>query len=114
MITNVKEADGATVVALSGRLDAVTAPEIKAKLQELIATGSVRIVLNLRKLTFIDSSGLGALVSCLRRCVAGGGDLSAAEVPQFAQSIFELTRLTRVFRIFESEQQAIAGMSRGE
>lgn len=111
MLSNVHEIDEVTVADLSGRVDAATSPEAKAQLHELIAEGHVKIVLNLRELTFLDSSGLGMLVSCLRRCVASGGDVCVAEAPEFVRSIFELTRLTRVFRICDSSQEAAQSMS---
>ena len=84
-----------------------TAPTVKAGLHELIAKGNNRLVVNLEKMEFVDSAGLGVLVSCLRRAAAEGGDLRLAEVPAFCRSIFELTRLTRVFDVTESEAQAV-------
>ena len=106
LIKNISELDDATVVKLSGRLDAVTAPQIKTELHELIAQGRVKLVLNLKDVIFLDSSGLGIMVSCLRRCVAGGGDICLSQVPEFARSVFELTRLTRVFRLVETDAEA--------
>lgn len=102
------------MVELEGRLDARSTPEVKAKLQELIAGGDVRLVINLARVTFIDSSGLGMLVGALRRAAAEGGDLKLAEVPEFTRTIFELTRLTRVFEITHSEQQALEGFAKSE
>ena len=110
MIKDIRQSGDVTVVELAGRFDAATAPNLKVRLKELIASGQHRLVLNLKGLELIDSSGLGVLVSCLRRCVAGGGDLSLAEVPDFARPIFQLTRLTRVFRFFPSESEAVESM----
>ena len=114
MISNIIEQDGVTVVELEGRLDAVSAPATKTELHNLIAGGKKQIVLNLDKIGFIDSAGLGALVSCLRRCAADGGDLRLAEVPAFCRSIFELTRLTRIFDVNETQDQAVASFGDGE
>lgn len=113
MIKNVRHDGTTTVVELSGRFDAPTAPNVKAQLVGLIASGQSKLVINLGNVDFIDSAGLGVLVSCLRRCVANGGDLCLAEVPEFARSIFELTRLTRVFRIDQSEAEALQNMRSG-
>jgi anti-sigma B factor antagonist len=107
MIGNVREHDDVTVVEVEGRFDSSSAPDIKAELHELINNGRVQLVINLEGLEFIDSAGLGVLVSCLRRAAAEGGDLRVAEVPPFCRSIFELTRLTRVFDVTESEDEAI-------
>lgn len=110
VIGSVRQQDGVTVVQLEGRFDAVSAPEAKSELHTLIEGGATRLVLDLGKMDFIDSAGLGVLVSCLRRAAAEGGDLRLAEVPPFCRSIFELTRLTRVFEVNESVKQAISAV----
>lgn len=114
VIKNVRQEDDATVVQVTGRLDASVAQEMKAELQELIEDGNTQLVLNLADVNFIDSAGLGVFVSCLRRAATKGGDLRLAEVPEFARSIFELTRLTRVFNIRESEEDALEALKKGE
>ena len=100
-----------TVVKLEGRIDAISAPRVKEELQELVESGQVRLIVNLDAIGFIDSAGLGVLVSCLRRCASAGGDLRLAEVPSFCRSIFELTRLTRVFDVTETEEAALAALT---
>lgn len=112
MISNIRQEDGVTVVALGERMDAATSPEARGRLHELISEGQVRLVLNLRGVVFLDSSGLGLMVSCLRRCVAGGGDLCLSEVPEFAHAILQLTRLTRVFRIAETDDEAVQAVQK--
>jgi anti-sigma B factor antagonist len=99
-------------VTLEGRIDAITAPRLKEELHDMIDQGQTRMVVNLEGIGFIDSAGLGVLVSCLRRCASEDGDLRLAEVPAFCRSIFELTRLTRVFDVTESEPEAIAVLQR--
>ena len=107
MIVNVRHEDGVTVVEVAGRFDAVAAPDVKAALVKLIESGEVRLVVSLQGMDFIDSAGLGVLVSCLRRASAEGGDLHLADVPAFCRSIFELTRLTRVFDVTQTAEQAV-------
>ena len=113
MIRRVRRDDDVTVAELAGRFDATTAPQIKAELMELIQQGRTKLVLTLSDISFIDSSGLGALVSLLRHAVAQGGDVRLADVPEFCQSIFELTRLARVFNTKESEREAIKAAETG-
>ena len=113
LIANIREQNGVTIVEMVDRFDATNAPEAKTKLRDLVAEGKSRIVINLKKLEFIDSSGLGVLVGTLRRCVAVGGELCLAEVPEFARSVLELTRLTRVFSIASSEEEAIKVVQEG-
>lgn len=111
MIQQVRQEGDATVVQVTGRLDASVAPDMKEELQDLIEQGCTKLVLNLEDVNFIDSSGLGVFVSCLRRAATKGGDLRLAEVPEFTRSIFELTRLTRVFNIRESEEEALEALA---
>ena len=113
MLDNVHQADGVTVVRLSGRLDVAAVDRLKPELHRLIAAGHNRLVLDLEALEFIDSTGLGLLVGCLRRCVAAGGDLCLTKVSQFLRSVFELTRLTRVFQLTDSEAEAIEAVQAG-
>ena len=89
----------------------MSAPETKSELHRLIEEGNTRLVLSMAGLEFIDSAGLGALVSCLRRAAADGGDLRLADVPPFCRAIFELTRLTRVFDVTESEKEAVTAIA---
>ena len=111
MIGSIRQQGVVTVVDISGRFDAVSASEIKARLHGLIEEGRDLLVFNLKSMDFIDSAGLGVLVSCLRRAAAEGGDLRLAEVPPFCRSIFELTRLTRVFDVTQSLEQALETVS---
>ena len=114
MIGGTREVTGVTVVDIEGRFDAISAPKTKTALHELIEDGNTKLVLNLQKMDFIDSAGLGVLVSSLRKAAGIGGDLRLAEVPPFCRSIFELTRLTRVFDVAQSEEQAIRAMAEDE
>jgi anti-sigma B factor antagonist len=107
MISKVIEHGDVRVVRISGRLDASSAAETKEALLQMVQDGATRLVLSLGELTFIDSSGLGVLVSCLRRVSAAGGDLRLACVPPLARSIFELTRLSRVFDLDDDETAAL-------
>jgi len=111
VIANISRRDGVTVVDIEGRFDAASASQTKQELHNLVQDGSIRLVLNLEKMDFIDSAGLGVLVSCLRRTAAEGGDLRLADVPPFCRSIFELTRLTRVFDVTESVEEAVRAAS---
>jgi anti-sigma B factor antagonist len=55
-----------------------------------------------RDLKFVDSSGIGALLSCLRRAHAAGGDVKLAELQPGVKQLFELVRMNRLFEIFET------------
>ena len=80
-------------------------------LATLVDRNTPRIVLDLAGVRFIDSAGLGELVAWKKRAAELGGDVRLCRVPPRVQDVFELTLLTRVFRIFDSEAEAVASFT---
>lgn len=105
-----KAGDMLIVTPLEDRLDARVAADFKEQMTELIASGNTVIVLDLSKVEFIDSSGLGAIVSSLKR-MGGRGELVVCGLRETTMTLFKLTRMDRVFQIFDSEQHAVAAFS---
>jgi anti-sigma B factor antagonist len=105
-------AGGDAVVAkvLDTRLDASSAPALKSRIIALIKSGHHHIALDLADVEFIDSSGLSALVSALRLLQADG-DLVLIGPRSTVLSMFKLTRLDRVFRIFPDQAEALAALA---
>lgn len=95
------------ITVVEPRLDAKEAIEFKTKLAEWIQRGHHVIVLNLAEVRFIDSSGLGAIVSTLK-LIGREGDLVLCGVTDSVMSLFKLTRMDRVFQMFPSEPEALA------
>jgi anti-sigma B factor antagonist len=85
-----------------------TAPRLQELLIDLVSTGSYQLVVNLGKVGFLDSAGLGVLVEGLRRVRAHGGPLDLVCTQQRILKIFRVTGLTEVFGIYETVDQAIA------
>jgi len=98
------------VRSLETRMDAKVAVDFRTHMARYIDDGNTRIVLNVGGLNFIDSSGLGAIVSCLKK-MGHEGELVIAEADETILSMFKLTRMDRVFRIYDSEHEAIQAMS---
>ncbi|MBK6512709.1 MAG: STAS domain-containing protein [Polyangiaceae bacterium] len=86
-----------TLVSIDGTLDALTAPELRPTLDALVAEGRKSITLDLSNLRLIDSSGVGALVSLLKRVRAFGGEVRIAGLRDQPLAIFKLLQLNRVF-----------------
>ena len=97
------------VTPLEERLDARVATDFKERMAELIASGNTKIVMDLSKVEFIDSSGLGAIVSSLKR-MGGRGDLVVCGLQETTMTMFKLTRMDRVFQVFSNEQQAVTAL----
>ena len=86
-------------------LDASNTKEFKSQVSPLIKA-KAKLVFDLTKVKFVDSSGLGALLSCLRRVNAEGGDLKICGVTKQVRLIFELVRLHRIFEMFNTREEA--------
>ncbi|MEA3465409.1 MAG: STAS domain-containing protein [Thermodesulfobacteriota bacterium] len=90
------------------RLDAHNSNELKVQLLNLFEEGKVNIIIDLSPVRFIDSSGLGALVSGFKNASSRDGGLKLCGLQTQVKSMFELTRLHRVFEIFPATEEALA------
>lgn len=90
-------------------IDASSAADFKGQLVTWIQEGNHRILLDLSNIEFIDSSGLGAIISLLK-LLAGKGDISLCGIRDQVMSLFKLTRMDRIFRIYPSAAEALDGM----
>jgi anti-sigma B factor antagonist len=94
------------VKPLEKRIDASVSSDFKGRMVDWINQGNYRIVLDLAEVDFIDSSGLGAIVSSLK-AIGAEGDLVVCNVRETVMSLFRLTRMHRVFQIFGSREEAV-------
>ena len=85
-----------------------TAPRLRELLIDLVSKGCYQLVVNLDKVGFLDSTGLGVLVGGLKRVRAHDGSLDLVCTQQRILKIFRITGLTEVFGIYETVDQAIA------
>lgn len=95
------------VVFLENRLDASTAPEFKNFINDLTKKQYINLVVDLANVQFIDSSGLGVLVTALRSVSQQGGDIKISGPTPEVQSLFSLTRLDKVFDIVGDVRTAL-------
>lgn len=87
-------------------LDASNVTEFKETVQPSFSEHS-QVVLDLSVVKFVDSSGLGALISCLRILNSRNGDFKLSNMSNSVRALFELMRMHRVFHIYESRQEAV-------
>jgi len=88
------------------RLDAHNAGDLKSEMHNQFEMGAKNMLVDLKDVRFIDSSGLGALVSGFKNAISHQGNLKLAGLQPQVKSMFELTRLHRVFEIFASASEA--------
>ena len=103
-----READKVVILDIQGEIDLYNAPEIKDTMQKLIKAQKYSIIINLEKVSYIDSSGIGALISSLSNLKKYQGSLKIINVYASVKKVFELTKLTSFFEIYDSEEEAIS------
>jgi anti-sigma B factor antagonist len=101
VITHEQTADAA-VVTVRGEIDVASAPELRTHLHELCTDDARSVTVDLREVTFLDSSALGVLVGALRRCRENETEFRLVITSPRLLKIFEITGLTSVFEISES------------
>jgi anti-sigma B factor antagonist len=100
--------DGIEVIDAEGEIDIYTAPRLRELLVDLVSKDNYRLVVNLEKVTFLDSTGLGVLVGSLNRVRARDGSLDLVCAQERILNIFRITGLTKVFSIHDTVDQALA------
>jgi anti-sigma B factor antagonist len=98
--------DVAVAVLPVEELDAGNAGEFKRDIAPVLETNK-KLVFDLGRLRFVDSSGLGAFLSCLRQVNAKGGDLKLSGMSKQVRGVFELVRLHRIFDILGTTEEAV-------
>lgn len=88
-----------TILEIDGTLDAVTAPDLRAVVDQLVNDRCKSVVLELSSLRLIDSSGVGVIVSLFKRVRANGGQVKITGLRDQPRAIFRLLRLDRVFPV---------------
>ena len=101
------------VLRLSGELDLNSVPDVRRSIRALIDEGLVNFIINLSELDFIDSSGLGVLVGGLARVREKQGEIKIACSNKRILRVFEMTRLTQLFEIHTSEEEAARNFHAG-
>jgi anti-sigma B factor antagonist len=98
-----------TVLEIGGEIDVYTAPTLRERLLEMVSNGERRVVVDLGKVEFLDSTGLGVLVGAHRRLRAADGLLTLVCPHERLLKIFRITGLDSVFEIHGSVEDATTG-----
>ncbi len=105
------EVDGVFVLSVCGaRIDSQTSATLRKQLAEVVAGGHHIILADLSQVQFIDSTGLGALVSGLK-LVGRDGTFALCGTAEAVQSLLELTRMDRIFRMFPTQAAGLAELA---
>lgn len=100
-----------TVLTLTSKLEGLNRLVARRQLDELLAEGSSRLVLDLTHVRFLDSSGLGSVVVAFHRARAAGGDLCLCGVNQTIRQVLEMTLLHQIVPVFDSLESAVDALT---
>jgi anti-sigma B factor antagonist len=106
--SQIKDQSGVAVLQVEGQLIVGNRQELKDLVQAALDRGERRLLIDFSRTGYIDSSGLGALVSISKRIREAGGELRLSGLNEDLRSLFELTKLDTLFSIADTPQQALA------
>lgn len=111
-----EKAGDVTIITLPGEvLDASSVPDFRRDIMPHLEEEGANVLFDMSELRFVDSSGLGVILSCLRKLNAAGGDLKLFGMTQPVRALFELVRMHRIFDILNTRDEALKafGMQSG-
>jgi anti-sigma B factor antagonist len=94
-----------TVLELSGILDGIRGNQLRQEVSEIVKNGSDILLIDLKDVKFVDSSGLGALVSAMQMVRKAESKLFVCSVNDQVRMLFELTKLDRIFQTFADKDE---------
>ena len=101
--------DGVKVFKIKGEVDIAASPGLKSYLEKNTAK---KLVIDLSEVGYVDSSGLATLVEILKRTKAQGGSLGLAGLSAKVRSLFEITKLDKLFLVFQNQQEAVTASNK--
>ena len=107
MEISVKTDGNVSVISLGGRLDAYAANDVEQKLNSQLDAEQVHLVVNLKELEYISSSGLRVLLAALKKAKKQQGDVRLACLQPYVREVFDIAGFSQLFQMFENEQDAV-------
>ena len=108
IIKGVEEKDGAVIISLAGEIDMKCSSELRAKFMKLFKSKPAVLIVDMTKVEFMDSSGLAILVETLKWCRLNDSQLKLVGMAQTVRSVFEISRLDSIFKIYDTIEEALA------
>ena len=107
-----RSVDGTQVLDLEGEVDVYTAPLLRQAIVDLVDGGAKHVLINLERVDYLDSTGLGILIGGVKRLKEQGGALRLVGPSARITRIFEITGLNKIFDVYATEQDALAAGGR--
>lgn len=107
MEINISEINDITIVDIDGKIIYETEKIVKEYIEKLFDAGKIKIILNLSKLSYINSSGLGMLITLLKKSRSIGGDVKLSSLTKDIKELFRVTSLDHIFKVVENNEIAV-------
>jgi anti-anti-sigma factor len=107
MEIHARKENNITVITVTGRMDADTAPAFEKNLSEFIAQGNHRFIVNLSALEYISSAGLRIILTTAKQLKNKNGELIFAGLRGTVQEVFKISGFHSIFKVFETEEKAL-------
>jgi anti-sigma B factor antagonist len=102
------EAENTQLIQLDGALDFSSSPDMRRKLSELAEKKPSKVLIDLKKVTYLDSSGLAIFVELFQKMRRYNGKLVFFNIPQSVRNVFEVAKLESVFQLVKTREEALA------
>lgn len=99
------------IVQPSGILDSTQATQFRQEIEEIVTSGTKIVLIDLKDVTFMDSSGLATIAVALKSIRAIGGQLCVCSLNEQVKILFELTSMTKVLEIFSNREEFVSAFS---
>ena len=106
-ITTREVSDAVVVLEIAGDIDIYNTGDLKTIINKVVEDGKKHIVFDMSQVPYIDSSGIGALIATLTKLKKAGGSLKIIRAHDSVKKVFELTKMTSFFEIYDSEEEAM-------
>ncbi|MDP8299663.1 MAG: STAS domain-containing protein [Candidatus Tantalella remota] len=107
MQINMEDMNGVTIVRMNGDIDINSAPDVKKSFDTTVSEKKDKVVINLKEVGYVDSSGLATLVEILKNLRSYGGKLKLTNLSAKVKGLFEITKLDKLFDIVPEEEDAV-------
>ncbi len=104
------EKKGVTVLTVDGQIDVHTSPKLRLKFDKLYAQGVRKMVIDFEKVTYVDSSGLAALIYMIQKLRQNKGAMALANLLDKINYLFEITKIDMLMSIYQTQEEAIASL----
>ena len=101
-----KQRNDMTIFDIDGDIDINSSPDMREAFEKVVNAKTMKVVVNLSRVSYVDSSGLATLVEMLKKTRSYGGKLRLANLAPKVKSLFEITKLEKLFDIFDTEEEA--------